>query len=283
VTIRRSLPRAMPALREIVRQAGAGARSVVVQAGHLLLYYDERRDRVLPCLATELTDESQADLRRDVGGFPIFSYQLGLTLIDDLAADAKYVMTVVNDWQYLPKGVDRQRFYGQQRSLPAAYSAELERYEGRIELLAPHASAGTAPFFGEMNLRNQFNKSVERMLRSDELPPGLEVDRLEGGTVCRLPDQLGRRQEVYCSNRSGDCAAEIAQMLRIAKERVGCDLFVNLYPLVCRDFVEAGTELGERLLGNGVAHVLNVGLPSHGVASIEALLRECEVAWHSFE
>ncbi|MEI7614649.1 MAG: hypothetical protein WCK63_17250, partial [Betaproteobacteria bacterium] len=71
--------------------------------------------------------------------------------------------------------------------------------------------------------------------------------------------------------------------LRIARQKTACDLFINLYPAVCRNFVESGTELGEELLGNGVPTVLNIGMPTHKIETQADLFSECEVTLHNWK
>jgi len=279
--VRRTYPRSFAELLAGAQEAAGEARSVTIQAGHFLLYYDIVEDRLLPCISSELTSPRHDLLRREAGAFPTLSWALGLRLLDALGAPAKQVMIVVNDWQYLPKvGVDRHRFYESFKRLPAGYTEELQNYAGRVTLLQPTRGTGTAPFFGEMNLRNQYRKRVERMLESGGLPAEAIVEHHGDDVVCSLPDAVGRRHEVYCSNKTGDCAAEIAQMLLLARQATACDCFINLHPAVCREFVERGTELGEELLGNGIGNVLNVGLPTSDVRSEADLLSGCEVAWH---
>lgn len=275
-------PRTTEALTALAVDAARGATSVVVQAGHFLLYYDIVEDRLLPCVAGELTSPRHELVRREAGEFPLLSLKLGLEVLAAIPARSRSLMIVVNDWQYLPKEIDRRRFYETFKRLPAGYEAALDRYRGKIDLLVPPKGAGTTPFFGEMNLRNQYRKNVERLMESRSLPESAIVEQGPGGVVCSLSDAVGRRREVYCSSKTGDCAGEIAQMLRSARELAACDCFINFYPAVCRDFVESGTEIGEDLLGNRIARVLNIGLPTSGVETAEDLLTACEVAWHRF-
>jgi hypothetical protein len=134
-----------------------------------------------------------------------------------------------------------------------------------------------------MNLRNQYRKTVERLIADGNLPAEAILEQGSEEIVCSLPDAVGRTWEVYCSSKTGDCAGEIAQMLSLAVQQVGCDCFINIYPAVCRDFVERGTELGNDLLRNGIPNVINIGFPTSGLESREDLLTSCEVSWHRFK
>ena len=280
--VSRSHPRSLDALKALVVRATDGAKSVVVQAGHFLVYYDTVEDVLLPCVAEELTSPRHEILRREAGRFPLLTWQMGLELLASVAAPERRVMVVVNDWQYVPKDVDRRRFYSGYEHLPAVYEQQLAVRGAGTQLLTPPASAGTHPFFGEMNLRNQYGKRVEKLIREGRLPPGATTEIANGATVCLLSDAVGRHREVYCSNKTGDCAAEVAMMLQIARERCNCDCFVSLYPAVCRDFVESGTELGAALLGTGIPSVLNIGFPSSHVDDASQLIADCEASLHRF-
>jgi hypothetical protein len=278
----RTYPRSLEELFDIVQEATRGAQSVVMQAGHFLLYYDVVEDRLLPCISDELTSPRHELLRREAGGFPLLTWQLGLELLDSLQAASRQIMVIVNDWQYLPKEIDRRRFYESFRHLPHSYDRALERYEGRLRLLEPLQSTGTQPFFGEMNLRNQYRKAVERLISDGNLPDEATLEHGSEEIVCSLPDAVGRTWEIYCSSKTGDCAGEIAQMLSLTAQQTGCDCFINIYPAVCREFIERGTELGNDLFRNGIPNVINIGFPTNGLESRGDLLTSCEVAWHTF-
>ena len=278
----RAFPRSLDELSRIVRETASGAQSVAMQAGHFLLYYDVVEDRIVPCISDELESPRHLLIRKEAGNFPLLSWRFGLEVLEQLPAVDRSVMIVVNDWQYLPKGVDRRRFYSAFPRLPKSFKTAFDPFEKSVRLLTPPDAAGTKPFFGEMNLRNQYRKVVERLIRAGTLPAGAVVENENGMVVCNLPDSVGRSQEVYCSNKTGDCAAEIAQMLAIAKAETNCECFINLYPVVCRDFVERGTELGETLLGNRVPTVINVGLQTGGVSSLDDMVSGSEVSVHRF-
>ena len=278
----RSYPRTVEELAVLVQRAARTAESVVLQAGHFLLYYDTVEDRILPCIASEMGSPRHEILRREAGHFPSLSWALGLELVSRLGSPSKRAMIVVNDWQYIPKGVDRRRFYRDFGRLPQGFDEELVRWGADISLLSPPRQSGTAPFWGEMNLRNQYSRTVGHLVSTGKLPDHAVVEQRASGLVCSLVDAVGGKREVYCANKTGDCAAEIAQMLRMAKRLARCDCFVNLYPSVCREFVERGTELGQELLGNDVPSVLNVGLVSNGPDNVEEMMAGCEVAWHWF-
>jgi hypothetical protein len=280
--ISREHPESRDALIALVMSAAKDARSVTVQAGHFLLYYDVVEDQLLPCISSELTSPRHEILRKSVGAFPLLSWQLGLEILNALGADRKHIMVVVNDWQYLPRTVERRIFYDAFRRLPHGYSEALQLCKGTVNLLEPPSGSVTRPFYGEMNLRHQYRKTVEALIAKRLLPDQAVLEQGLDELVCSLPDAVGRRWEVYCSNKTGDCAAEIAQMLHLAELQTHCDCFINLYPAVCRDYVERGTELGHQLLGNRIKTVLNLGFQTSAIETIEDLCSTSDIACHHF-
>jgi hypothetical protein len=283
MTETRFYPRTLDALREIVTEATQSASCVVMQAGHFLLHYDAASKSIVPCIADELAGPQHAAISREFGQFPIMSWRLGLRLLNRLPATERYVMIVVNDWQYLPEGVDRSEFYRQYGRLPNCYRDELAAYLGRIALLEPNrvkTGVSTNPFFGEMNLRNRYHRHVGRMIKSSRLPTNTAVVKSGETIYCNLIDNAGSEREVYCSDKTGDCSAEIAEMLHLSYQQRKCNCFINIYPLVCQGFVEYGTSLSETLLGSGIRTVLNIGVPSSHVASEDDLIENCQCTLH---
>jgi len=275
-------PRDEETLRGLFGHATADAGCIVMQAGHFLLYYDSASDSIIPCISEELP-EHDAERAREYGQFPFLTWCLGLRALDALPQTNKYVMIVVNDWQFVPKHANRSQFYEKYRRLPDSYQRELDRYGGRIKLLQPDpikTGVSTRPFFGEMNLRNYYRRNVDRLIKHGQLPPNTLV-RSEGQNVyCDFVDSSGNTKEVYCSGKAGDCSAEIAQMLNFARSKTGCETFINLYPAVCREFIQYGTSLAEDLFQSGFETVLNIGFPSCNVNSEQELLSDCEATLH---
>ena len=222
---------------------------------------------------------------RQHGTFPLITWNLGLDLLNHLSCERRMIMTVVNDWQHVPKGIPRQTFYQTHKQLPSSYLAALEASHKPVELLQPPRKASghcTRPFFSEMNQRNQFRTRVKTMLTKSLLPSMVSITHGREGVVCSLPDGSAHNQgrAFYCTGKSPDCAAQIAQMLSHAHELSGCDGFINIYPLVCRTYVEGGTELAFDLFKTRIPVVVNIGLPSSRASSLTASLRQCEVSIH---
>ena len=273
------------ALQEVLLENVKPSKCIVVQAGHFLLYFDEKTGQIVPCIQEELQEPHLANIGKSFGAFPLLTWLLGLDILAQSNCERRMVMTVVNDWQYVPSTANREAFYKDHNHLPSTYEAALKNYGPEIEVLQPKpvkTGIPTRPFFSEMNQRNQFRKRVEKMLRKDILPAFAEVDRTTDGVVCRVPHAgsfAGR--EFYCSGKSPDCAAQIAQMLSQAKELSDCDTFINIYPLVCRSYVEGGTILASQLFAPRIPCVINIGLPSSHVRSLAEALRQSEVAVHT--
>ena len=196
-------------------------------------------------------------------------------------------MIVVNDWQYLPKGVKRSDFYARQGGwLPESYQDALTGKSASVSLLKPNPvknGISTAPFFGEMNLRNRYKRVTKKMIDSGRLPPSAIVQKTATGVSCSFPSLSGGMLEIYCSGKTGDCTAEIAEMLLEANKKSGATCFVNLYPNVCKDFVEEGTNRSINLFGNPIRTVLNLGFPSSGIFTESQLIQGCGASHHQFD
>jgi len=265
----RHFPRGYESLRALVHQAADDSQSVVMQAGHFLLYYDSVDGRILPCLAESLVEARHAEIKNNYAQFPILTWRLGLRLLASLPARDKRIMVVVNDWQYLSKKGSRADFYANHRYLPESYVAELARYSDPVTLLEPKKikmGTSTAPFYGEMNLRNRYQRHTAGIAQK---PPS-----------CSLPDAAGVQKEVYCSYQAGDCAGEIAEMIYEASSRAAATCFINLYPLVCREFVEKGSQLAVDLLGSTCTSILNIGFQSTAVLDCNQLIETAEATLH---
>lgn len=279
-------PRSRAELIDLIADVLGDAQVAVAQAGHFLLYQEEGADRAVPCISSELTEERYADLSREHGHFPQLSWSLGRSVLEALSLRERYLLVLVNDWQYVPDPRARDRFYREHCSLPRPYIAAAgEASTDGVQLLTPRGRSdfSTAdPFFSERVLRNQFHRRLKKLVSGGRLPPGAEVTVDPDGAKCSLVDIMGERREIYCSSKSADCASEVAQMIDECHQITGCDTFINFAPTVCRQFVELGSELSPRIFGTPVGRVLNVSLPTIRVHSEQDLLAEAELTVHEF-
>jgi hypothetical protein len=264
-----------------VENATRGAETIVVHAGHFLLFSDDETGRLLPCIASELKEPRHSGYRSRYGMFPELTWRLGLRMLSKLPLRDKRIMIVVNDWQYVSPNADRAEFYSEHQELPRGYAEELAKFSD-ISLLAPRLRDGREQaFFSEVTLRNHFRKKVRRLIKAGTLPEDATVLRSGDLITCQLPDPAGQMREVYCSERAADCSGEIAAMLDETAAATGCQAYINLYPRVCREFVEYGTGLSERLFSTGIRTCLNVGLNSVDVRDEASLLAGSECVLHS--
>jgi len=282
----RHFPHNFNALNELVKAATAECQSVVFQAGHFLLIYDESKGCLYPCIHGEDSTPIVEPFFDAYGHFPILTWQLALRLLAALDIPQKYLMIAVNDWQYVPKGINRASFYAMYKKLPQTYSAHLALHSGTVGLLEPEPpvsnAVSTAPFYGEMNLRNRHKNHMAKLITDGKLPPSARVEELNGNVVCFLPDLSGAMQEAYCTGKSADCTGEVAEMIYEASTRTAATAFVSLFPSVCREYVELGSVRAVEVFGTKVKSVLNLGFPSAGVKSEATLIAECEASLHYF-
>jgi len=282
--MRRFFPQSFEELLGVVSELSSGRDAVAVQAGHFLLSHDEARDRLIPCIDSELVEQRYSEISAEVGRFPTLTWGLGVELLRSLCkVKTRRILTVVNDWQYVPKSVDRGGFYRTQKGLPVAYEGMLKG-KGPIEVLRPADlgfKTGTGLFFSERTLRNQYVRFAKKLAAAGGLP------NINGNGRCSIMSALGRKQEVYCPGHEADCAQEIAELVRQVVAIGGHRLFVNFFPLMCKDFVEQGVELaGSLVRQNGSASaqtaVLSVGMPASGIRDVEDLFTACECFLHTW-
>jgi hypothetical protein len=277
------MPSSWAELAEAVRFATAGCRSVAVHAGHFLLHYEEAQQRLVPCVESELGTMMDEPVRREVAQFPELSWRLACRLIKEMAWPETCVLIIVNDVQYIPSASDRQGFFERYSRLPTSYIDIAREFDlEKLPLLTP-AGLGSLdaprPYFSERALRNRYNRTIKKLIKSELLPAGFEMESAAAGTTC-LVDVAGTNRKVYCASEDADCAQEIAQVTDDIYRLAQCDGFVNLYPGVCREFIEVGSELSFSLYASGVSKIVNIGLPATGVASEEDLVEEAEVVVH---
>jgi hypothetical protein len=281
--LNRYFPKNYEAILGLAHKASQGADTVIMQAGHFLLYNDPANNKILPCLDEGLVESRHDEIRQNYAQFPILTWRLGLRLLASLPASAKHIMVVVNDWQYLSKGSNRADFYANYAHLPGSYADELARYSGAISLFAPKKTkpgTSTAPFFGEMNLRNRYQRHVTKLIAAKKLPQQAVLQTCGNTVHCTFPDLAGFQREAYCSGQAGDCAGEIAEMIHDAGSRGGAACFINLYPLVCREHVELGSQWAVDLLQSTCGTVLNLGFQSAAVRDERHLIETAEATLH---
>lgn len=281
--IERTYPKSMEDLLSAIARHADGAESVAVQAGHFLVYYDHTEDQLLPCVREELKSPRHAVITNSVGVFPFLTWQLGLDILRSTSARRKSILTVVNDWQYLPDHVDRARFYARHDKLFPSYADALAK-QADVGLLTQRElgfKVKTGIWFSEVSLRNQYKRQVSKMLKAGSLPASAQFSE-NGDTVsCSLVDAVGRHQEIYCTGKRPTCTQEIAELVRQVCVQGQFSLLINLYPLVCKQYVQAGTELCADLIGPGSCRVLNIGMLSSNVTRTPDILAHAEMTFHA--
>lgn len=249
-----------------------------------MLYYDSVEDQVVPCIAPLLAAPRHAPLRRALGHFPVLSWREALRLLDDLPVKERFIFVLVNDWQYCPAGAQRAAFYDRYTKLPDVFEAMLMSRRTSPRLLRPSkSSTGAGLFFSEQALRNQYQRRIKRMIADGTLPPDVQVQKHDRGLTCSIDDLLGRHEEIFCAGKGANCTGEVAELVRQVSDLTRCDLFINLFPSVCREFVIAGTELSARLFSPTVRTVINVALPAAELSENDDLWEATRIAIHTLE
>ena len=280
--VKRIFPSGADEVRQFVVSEAKGVQCVVVQAGHFLLYYDVTEALVLPCIKGELTGPRSAQVAEEYGYFPAMTWNFAIPLLDSLPAAKKWAMVLVNDWQYLPDEVDRFVFYRSHPALPESYHECLDAHPA-VKLLhyPPRLEGDTGEHFSEKSLRKAYEKHIKRLVKSRALP---ENARVETGKVltCSLEDAIGGRTEIYCSEKRAGCTHEVAELMSALSELCGADMVINVFPLVCKEYVAEGTELGHTLFRHGIKKTINIGLPATQVQTLPDPFAKAEVTLHEF-
>ena len=283
MSIRRLYPNDSKELLNIFARYADKANCVVVQAGHFLLYYDHTEARLLPGIAETLDGPRHALFANEIGHYPLLTWRIALQSLAALEVRRRCAMVVVNDWQYLPEGVDRLDFYRHYSLLPESYQRMLAAYPS-VELLSPSRKPNldTGSFFSEQTLRNAYEKHVKTLIRQGALPENVYVERSHR-ISCSLLDSRGHKtKDIYCSDKRQNCTHEVAELIWTVHALTKADVFINFFPLVCKEYMLEGTELSHELFRHAVGKVINVGMPSSHIRNKDDLFSGAEVIVHDF-
>jgi len=256
--VEKAYPSGVEELLAFVKKHCAGVKSVAVQAGHFLLYYDHTENLVLPGVAEELVSPRFSIIRNQIGYFPLATWKLGLRLLTEIEADKKQVFCVVNDWQYLPEnaaGVDRNVFYQKTPSLFSSYAEELLRHTG-VELLTPPVTPNSSKtvFFSEQTLRNQYERHIKKVRHQFQ---GQQLPQERYDLIQCIQD----KEEIWCYKKRPNCVHEVAELLFQLQNLSAPDVYIGIYPKSCMGYITQGTELAQELF-NIRMRVCNIGLPA---------------------
>ena len=268
-------------LLQIVSDYTKDCKSAAVQAGHFLVYYDHTENMLLPCVKDELKGPRFNYIGESVGQFPLLTWEIGIELISNLPLNRKSLLTVVNDWQYLPHEIDRMSFYKSYDKYFDSYN-KLTPTSSEISFLSQSdlgMKTKTGVWFSEVSLRNQFNRTINKKIKREELDDKYIIEMNNNNLSCSLVDAVGKKQQIYCAGKRGNCTHELAELNRQVLAVGKYNVFINLYPLVCKNYIQTGTDWAyELFLDNQIT--INIGMPSSFVKSKSDLLKNCEVTIH---
>jgi hypothetical protein len=270
----RAFPQSVAELRAFASAHSADANTVTLQSGHFLLRQEDGAAPATPWI--DEGDDPQGPL-----DFPLMTWQLGLEILNGLPSSQRYISTLVNDWQYVQSDDGRRRFYVEHGSLPDTYAALLRTAPGVSLLRPPRPRKGlfTGDFFSERTLRNQYRRHVKRLLREGALPPSYAVQNDPATNACTIKSRT-LDETVYCTGEPQTCTHEVAQFVYAIGALTKADILINIYPTVCRNHVEAGTEVGLSLFAAGVGKVINVAVPAGRMRSADEAVKGGEISVH---
>jgi hypothetical protein len=266
----------------VISLLDVGAGPILIQAGHFMVSCDLKTGAVWPCVYEEMIDEKSGLSHRDsvrgaIGIFPSVSWLCGLDLATAVARQngLAQVVTVVNDWQLIPKswpgGAEEAR-----RAFYANYSAPLDTYRVRLESLGLSTSilarlGKHSGFISENWLRRRLERHIRNMRRLHL--PGSErlYEEICGDHACiRFADSEDESRTMLFEGAT-NCAGEIVELVHMTNIG-GFKTLVNFYPLACQNPVNEGTRVGLRLFELGELVVINVGFSCSGERSAFELL-----------
>lgn len=275
-------PKSTGELVKIVRKHTDGFDSVAVQAGHFLVYYYNTEGIMLPCVRQELKSPAHSVKADSIGVFPFMTWRTGLELLKNMDCPKKAILTVVNDWQWLPKHVDRAGFYQKYPYLFDSYLKELNKYNDVVLLTQNDLGykVKTGVWFSEVSLRNQYKRQISKMVKRGALPENAELFENGHTESCSLDTAVDKRQEIYCTGKRPSCTQEIAELVRQICIVGKYEMFINIYPLVCKQYVQGGTELCISLMNSADINVINIGIPTYVGAEHEQSPMLMDVSLH---
>ena len=282
MVIKREFPKTMEQLIQIVAKYTRKTDAVAVQAGHFLVYYDHTENLLLPCVKEELLSSPRFSyINESVGQFPMLTWEAGVELVNSIPSAKKALLTIVNDWQYLPKDIDRMDFFRKYPQLFESYKKYLN-FKNGLSFLSPGQlgmKTETGVWFSEVSLRNQFNRKKTKKIKKNELHEKYIIERKNNQLSCSLMDTVGKKQQVYCAGKRGNCTHELAELNRQVLQMGNFDLLINFFPLVCKNYVQTGTDWAyELFLDQNIT--INIGMVSTFVSKKNDLFENCEVTIH---
>lgn len=246
-------------------------KSVVVNAGHIVLLYDARQDAMVVGIPELLTATSVDRRRREqLSHFTTMTLTLGSALAaESIKQDnATYMTLLINDWLDVP--ADNQRSEDQ----PNRYRSEF--YERLSELPAPlkeiASDAGLSDdiwiggdqdtfFFREVRLQERFKRKstglVKRGLLLEECKQFDKRTAVEEFRRIRSCHVAGEKIDLVRGSKAS-CAGEIAQFTIELVEDVGADLIINILPFECMCEVNGGIMAVTELYNLESLSVINV-------------------------
>lgn len=267
-------------LQNLINSYVCKSDSLAVQCGHFLLAADFGGENIVPIIDEELPLGICEDFRVRVGRFPLISYQIGAKLLSNIQVPTKKLLTVVNDWQFPPRGSDRFDFYRQHAGLFSSYQEISEGHN--LSHLSP-ADIGYSPktgiWFSEMSLRNSYKRQLQKLQKANKQKTNFQ-EILKNGNIPANSNDTGQTEINWLCNANlqATCAQEIVELLRQILLVAQFTVFINIYPLQCRLHMANASAIFNKLYANNKSKcIIHIGLPSTDVPNEREIWRGSDV------
>lgn len=275
-------PNNLDELIKIINKYTNCVESVSMQSGHFLVYYDNTEDRFIPVIAHELSSPRHQIIKEEIGYFPIISWEVGIKILKNINVKSKNILVLVNDWKYVNKGVDKWRFYKTYNKIPPYYIELINKSQDNINIIKPPSDCQnvyTGDFFSEQSLRNQFEIHVKNIFENADGKSIIELNKIftevYGDNIKPIENIF---DYLFCKNKM--CISEVAQLIFIISKYFKHNMFLNIVPILCRDYVIKGTELSWSLFESKIDYVINIILNFQYIKTERDITKDMEVIVH---
>lgn len=221
--------------------------SVVIMAGHFMLFYDSATRSLVPGIFEDIEHERlREQVKGRVGIFPSYTWDLGVRLGDDYHEICKKpakLLLLVNDWQYVPDAGSaaeyRAEFYRAFERLPPTYIDRLSRSSVLSERdVIPSRRHSIA--FPETWLRYRFQNKATQLVKAGKLQKR-HLEEKPGQSEVSYTSTTGASLPLISCGVTG-CAGEIVEMISEV-HRAGGRFLIVLAPGECHAPIRAGIEI----------------------------------------
>ncbi len=225
-------------------------KDAIIMGGHFMLFYNEASEKLLPGIASDITDiKIKSRIENRVGIFPEYTWELAMKSAN-LCLQYKIkpsFLILINDWQYVPENKEastlRKIFYDEFNKIPFSFEQIMQRY-GFNSLTDLHPSKKHPIAFPETWLKYRFQKSAKRLVKEGKLEKKY-IEYNPGQSEISFIDSDGNYKNLISCGITG-CAGEITEMI-FEIYQSGIKFIIIFAPGECFSSVSTGVEIALNL------------------------------------